>query len=188
MLELKPIGVEVWTIAACPVEGIWKLGGIDPLVCGPVLASTSIHATVEETISQAGFDIRPPAKGGDLLWLHSTSWRDLFPDRPWMLTTYLAVIQPVAGAAPVFQWPDVLPITPALAGELGPPQTHGPTQRPSSREWDVLVHGVGHIKNQIKLNATTRKTLGALWRDRVAPFTETLAGQYEVEHPDDLAA
>lgn len=236
MSEPKTTRTELWIAAACPVVGLWKIGGVDPLDDGPVMADMSEHAMIRDMLIRAGISPDPPATDdeewqfrdrlrrrrilarergddaeaarlleliagsearvavrartdGDTLWFHSTSWRDGWPDLPWRIDTYIAAVQPRDLSLPIRVWqPDALPITPDLCDELGQPLTHGPTSQPMPDQWAVLTHAVGHVGDQIRKNATTRRALGPLWRERVAPFKETLAGLYEVEHPDILAA
>lgn len=173
MLEPMTVWVEVWPVAA-DEAGIWLLSGSAPWEDGPVMADSSEHFTVEALLRYHGIseDRR--------LWVHSTSWH---PDGPRHVDTYLVVVD-LAGAVAREKWVHAAPITPYIYDEPGvdTPPTHGATEEPMPRELDVLFHGLGHLKDQIRKNATTRAAVGDLWRVRLEPFEETLAGMYSEPH------
>ena len=173
MLEPMTVCVEVWPVAADEV-GLWLLSGGAPWEEGPVMADSSEHFEVELLLR--GHGITPD----DLLWLHSTSWH---PDGPRHVDTYLAVVN-LAGSVACERWPHAVPITPGLYDhpEVGKPPTHGATEEPVPRELDVLFHALGHLKDQIRKNATTRDAVGEVWAARLEPFEETLAGMYSEPH------
>ncbi|HEX5567035.1 MAG TPA: hypothetical protein VFY14_08965, partial [Streptomyces sp.] len=114
------------------------------------------------------------------LWVHSTSW---YPDDPRHVDTYLAVVD-LAGSLACERWPHAAPITPGIYDEpeVGKPPAHGATEEPVPRLLDVLYHGLGHLKDQVRKNATTREAVGELWRVQLEPFEETLAGMYSEPH------
>lgn len=179
MFEPMTIWVEVWPVVADDI-GLWLISGSKPWRDGPVLADSSVHFTVESLLRLHRIDPRPAAEGGDCLMLHSTSWR---PDGPRQWDTYIAAVR--CGDLALAVWPDAKPITPDLLDEdagRGKPPTHGATEEPVPRSLDVLFHGLGHFKDQIRKNGTTREALGDLWRTQLEPFEETLAGLYETPH------
>lgn len=173
MLEPMTVWVEVWPVAA-DEAGLWLLGEDGPWLDGPVMADSSEHFLVEMMLREHG--ISP----NGLLWLHSTSWH---PDGPRHVDTYLAVVD-LAGSPACEMFPHAAPITPDLYDhpEVGKPPTHGATEEPVPRELDVLFHALGHLKDQMRKNATTRAAVGDLWRVRLEPFEETLAGMYSEPH------
>ena len=176
---------EVWAVVADKNARIWLLGGCDrdAWMDGPVMADNSEHAMVQSILRQHGIDPGNPETGdpGDLLMLHSTSWR---PDGPRRIDTYVAAVK--FDGVVLERWPDALPVTPDLYRDddeaPGRPPTHGATEEPVPRELDVLFHGLGHFKDQIKKNGTHRAALGEAWRVALEPFEETLAGMYETPH------
>lgn len=179
MLEPMTVWVEVWPVAA-DNAGMWLLSGSGPWEDGPVMADSSEHFAVESILRQHGIDPADAKDGGDCLWTHSTSWH---PDGPRHVDTYLVVVD-AAGRVVRERWPHAAPVIPYIYDEpeIGTPPTHGATEEPEPRLLDVLYHGLGHLKDQIRKNATTRAAVGDLWRVRLEPFEETLAGMYSAPH------
>jgi len=173
MLEPMTVWVEVWPVAA-DEAGLWLLSDGEPWLDGPVMADSSEHFTVDMLLRSRSI------AADDLLWLHSTSWH---PDGPRHVDTYLAVVD-LAGSPACELFPHAVPITPDLYGhpEVCKPPTHGATEEPVPRELDVLFHALGHLKDQIRKNATTRGAVGEVWAARLEPFEETLAGMYSERH------
>lgn len=173
MLEPMTVWVEVWPVAA-DEAGLWLLSGGEPWRDGPVMADSSEHFMVEMLLRE--HDIRMD----DMLWIHSTSW---YPDGPRHVDTYLAVVD-LAGAVACEQWPHAAPIVPGIYDEpeVKKPPTHGAAEEPVPRLLDVLYHGLGHLKDQMRKNATTRMAVGDTWRVQLEPYEETLAGMYETPH------
>lgn len=174
MFEPMTVWVEVWPVAA-DETGLWLLSGGKPWLDGPVMADNSEDFMAKSLLSEHGI-----AKD-DLLWTHFTSWH---PDGPRHVDTYLAVVDLDAAVACEL-WPHAAPITPDLYNdpEVGKPPTHGATEEPAPRVLDVLYHALGHLKEQIRKNATTRAAVGEVWRVQLEPYEETLAGMYETPHP-----
>lgn len=173
MLEPMTVWAEVWPVAA-DEAGLWLLSGGEPWRAGPVMADSSEHFEVGMLLSEHGI------REDDLLWIHSTSWH---PDGPRHVDTYLAVVN--LGAAIAFErFPHAAPITPDIYDdpEVGKPPTHGATEEPVPRVLDVLFHALGHLKDQMRKNGTTRTALGDTWRVHLEPYEETLAGMYEAPH------
>jgi hypothetical protein len=177
---------EVWAVVADDEGQLWLLGGCDrdAWLDGPVMADNSEHAMVQSILRKHGInpgDAADPADAGELLMLHSTCWR---PDGPRRIDTFLVAVK--ADGVVLERWPDALPITPDLYGDgggaPGKPPTHGATEEPVPRELDVLFHGLGHFKQQMRVNGTHRAALGEPWRIALEPFEETLAGMYETPH------
>ena len=170
MLEPMTVWVEVWPVAADEM-GLWLLSGGDSWRAGPVMADSSEHFEVEMLLREQG--IGPD----DVLMLHSTSWR---PDGPHHIDTYMAAVD--AGPVALERWPGAVPIDPSLYDAVGRPPTHGATEEPVPRWLDVVFHGLGHFKQQMRANATHGAALGEPWRTQLEPFEETLAGMYAERH------
>jgi hypothetical protein len=170
MLEPMTVWVEVWPVAADEF-GLWLLSGGDSWLAGPVMADSSEHFEVELLLHANSI------RDNDLLWLHSTSWR---PEGPRHVDTYIAAVD--AGPVACERFPGALPIDPGLYDAVGKPPTHGATEEPVPRWLDVIFHGLGHLKDQMRKNATTRAAVGDLWQARLEPFEETLAGMYSEPH------
>lgn len=174
MFEPMTVWVEVWPVAA-DETGLWLLSGGEPWLDGPVMADNSEDFMAKMLLRGNGIT------DDDLLWTHFTSWH---PDGPRHVDTYLAIVD--IGAGSVFErFPRATPITPGIYDnpEVGKPPTHGATEEPVPRSLDVLYHALGHLKDQIRKNATTRAAVGDLMRDHLEPYEETLAGMYETLHP-----
>jgi len=171
MLEPMTVWVEVWPVAA-DESGLWLLSDGEPWLDGPVYADSSEDFLAKSMLSEHGIT---PA---ELLWTHFTSWH---PDGPRHVDTYLAVVD-LKGAMACERWPHAAPVTPDLYDEVGKPPTHGATEEPAPRELDVLYHALGHLKEQIRKNATTRAAAGELVRAQLEPYEETLAGMYSEPH------
>ena len=180
MFEPMTIWVELWPVVADDL-GLWLVSGEKPWRDGPVMADSSVHFMIESLLREHAIDPAGAKEGGDCLWLHSTSWR---PDGPRQFDVYIAAVR--AGDLALAKWPDAKPITPDLLDQdngRGKPPTHGPTEEPVPRTLDVLFHGLGHLKDQIRKNATTRAAVGEVWRVQLEPYEETLAGMYQTPHP-----
>jgi hypothetical protein len=171
MAEPMTVWAEVWPVAADDI-GLWLLGGDDWWREGPIMADSSEHFEIELLLRGHG------VRMDDVLWLHSTSWR---PEGPRHMDTYIAAVD--AGPVACERWPRARPIDPDLYDAVGRPPTHAATEEPVPRWLDVIFHGLGHLKDQMRKNATTRAAVGELWRQRLEPFEETLAGMYETPHP-----
>ena len=174
MLEPMTVWVEVWPVAA-DETGLWLLSGGKPWLDGPVMADNSEDFTVKMQLAEHAIRM------DDTLWVHSTSWH---PDGPRHVDTYIVVVD-LKGAVACEQWPHAAPIVPYIYDEpeIGKPPTHGATEEPAPRLLDVLYHGLGHLKDQIRKNATTRTAVGEVWRVQLEPYEETLAGMYQTRHP-----
>lgn len=170
MLEPMTVWVEVWPVAADEI-GLWLLSGGEPWTAGPVMADSSEHFEVEMLLRGNAVHL------DDVIMMHSTSWR---PEGPRHIDTYMTAID--AGPVALEKFPGAVPIDPGLYDEAGKPPTHGATEEPVPRWLDVVFHGLGHFKQQMRVNATHRAALGPLWRTRLEPFEETLAGMYAEPH------
>jgi hypothetical protein len=193
-MEPMTIWLRVWAVAADDTGGgtIWKLGGLRPFEDGPVYADNSIDALGRDILSRQGIVPIGVRHGGDLLWWHSTSWS---PDGPRQWDNYIAVVHVPSGRLVQDRWPDALPVAPELLEAVGNPPPCGPCEEPAPRTLDTMFHGlkflrdemllqaVGHVKNQIRENATTRAALaGTCWAAALEPFEETLPGLYQFGH------
>lgn len=171
MNEPMTTRVEVWPVAA-DAAGIWLLSGDDawrPAL--PIPADSEPHAEVELTLAQNGVT-------DGVVLIHSTSWR---VDGPSVVLTYVAVIRP--RDLVLDQWPNANPVSADLADAVGRPPTHGPTEVPTPRYIDVLIHALRHLSYLMETDATSRQALDdPHWRRHLAALRPALAGMYEVQH------
>lgn len=169
---------EVWSVAGDPVGGLCLLDedAWRDWRAGPIMDDSDPHAEVKALLSARG--IRPRTEGGTLAYLHSTSWR---PARFGLVVTYVAVID--VGGLVVDEWPAARPLRPRLAEAVGPPAPHASTERPEPRDIDVLWHALGHVRQQLRVNANARRDIPAVVQRQLELLDETFAGMYEVEYP-----
>ena len=171
MGEPMSVRVEVWPVAADEI-GLWLLSGEDAWRSGPVMADDEPHSEVEYTLSKHA------AKDHTVL-LHSTSWR---VDGPHVVLTYMAVID--CPGLVRDDWPSALPISLDLADAVGKPLPYAPTEPPTPRYVDVLLHGLRHLRFLIETDTDNGAALGRHWDRHLAALSPALATMYEREHQD----
>jgi hypothetical protein len=165
------VHVEVWPVAADEAR-IWLLSGEDAWRTGPVMSDDEPHSDVEGALTQHGAEDK-------VSLLHSTSWR---PDGPHIILTYVAVIKISAFARDT--WPKALPITLGLVNNAGKPLPGSPTEAPTPRHIDVLMHGLRHLRFLLDTDTTNAAALDDHWRHHLAGLEPALAGLYlEKEGP-----
>jgi hypothetical protein len=171
MNEPMTTRVEVWPVAA-DSAGIWLLSGDDAWRPDlPIPADSEPHAEVELALA-----IHDATEGVALL--HSTSWR---VDGPSVILTYVAVIRP--RGLVLDEWPDANPVSAELADAVGRPPTHGPTEVPTPRYIDVLIHSLRHLAYLRDSDATSRQALtDPHWQRHLGTLRPALAGMYETQH------
>jgi hypothetical protein len=166
MGEPMSVLVEVWPVAADDLE-IWLLSGGDAWRSMPVPADNEPHAELELLIYQHMGAVR-----ADLY--HSTSWR---ADGPHVILTYVAVfhsdLEFVRG-----RWADALPITPEMYEKVGRPPSHEPTDPPTPRYVDVLLHAIRHLRFLKDTDASARAAMTPAMQERLSAWEPALSGMY----------
>jgi len=171
MLEPMTVRAEVWPVAADEI-GIWLASGPEPWLSAPVMADSEPHAEVE--LELATRDV------ADMVaLLHSTSWR---ADGPHLIVTYMAVLRVPGLVREVL--PRAVPVCAELAGEVGKPPTHAPTEAPAPRYIDVLMHGLRHLRwlADPRNDATSSAAFPAHWHKHLEPLAPVLATMYDEAH------
>lgn len=166
MSEPMTVRVEVWPVAA-DEAGIWLLDTDAWRPNLPVMADTEPHADVELELASHG-------ALAQVRLLHSTSWR---MDGPAMMVTYVAVVG--LGGLVRERWPAARPVSGELADAVGKPAAHGPTDPPTPRYIDVLMHGLRHLAFLLGTDTTCGDALDEHWRRHLAGLQPALAGLYQ---------
>jgi hypothetical protein len=164
------VRVEVWPLAADSV-GIWLLSGNDAWRSRNVPSDDEPHSEVGYLLAENGSSISEAAL------VHSTSWR---VDGPAVYLTYM-VVMPTPGLVRD-RWADALPVSSALPGAVGKPLTHAPTEAPTPRYIDVLLHGLRHLRFLLDADVTNATALNEDWRTHLAPMEPALAAMYDRHH------
>lgn len=170
------VEAEVWPVAADKV-GIWLLEPTGAWPCEPVTDDREPH-------DDARLELIRKQTWAETRLLHSTSWRvecDEETDRNYLRVTYLAVID-YPGLVRE-RWPDAIPVTTAAADqELRRVPTHGPTEAPAVRHFDVLFHAVRHLRFLLVNDATVAAALPPHWGEHLATFEPAIAVMYSEVH------
>lgn len=177
--EPMAVTVEVWPVAADDL-GLWLISGEDsPWPSSPVPQHSEPHRSAELEIIRRGISLSPISGGKypEVDLLHSTSWR---ADGAVVVLTYLAVIR--CNGFVRATWPDAQPISPRTADYAGRAPTHGPVEPPAPRYWDVLLHGIRHLKFLIETDATAALALREPWREHLEAFGPAIAEMYREPH------
>lgn len=165
MAENMSVIPEVWPVAADRV-GIWLISGEDAWRTDAVPADTEPQFELDMELWTRGVRDR-------VTLMHSTSWR---VEGPHLIVTYMAVIQAddlIKGI-----WPGAHPITMQLFDTMGKPATHGPAEAPTPRYFDVLAHGLRHLRFLMDWDASNAEALGEEMRRHLEPLTPALSGLY----------
>lgn len=166
MAENMPVYVEVWPVAADRL-GIWLVSGTDAWRASlPVYSDDEPHSDVNHLLSENG-------ARRDALLTHSTSWR---VDGNRLLLTYVVVLG-VSGNVRE-RWPEALPIDSSLTDVVGKPFDHDPTDPPTPRYIDVLMHALRHLAFLRDNDSTSNAALTAEWRTHLEGLHPALAGMY----------
>jgi hypothetical protein len=173
----RPMSVmaEVWPVAA-DETGLWLLGD-GPRPSLPVMDDAEPHDYAEMELMQAGMGDATKA-------LHSTSWRVAYDealDQNYLVVTYIAAV--TCSGLVREEWPEAIPITiEAADAELGRVPTHGPTQAPAVRHFDVLFHALRHLSYLLVNDATLAAALDGNWGEHLAAFAPAIARMYDRVH------
>lgn len=163
---------EVWPLGA-DEAGLWLLSGETGPWPGEYISAKSDPSTLAELeLIRNGINI-----GATLL--HSTSWRidyDADVDQNFGVYTFMAVV-PIDGLV-LDRWPDALPITTELADQAGRAPRHGLTELPEVRHWDVLLHGLRHLRFLRETDSDVRAALNEDWRRHLEAFEPAIARMY----------
>ncbi|HEV8653184.1 MAG TPA: hypothetical protein VG276_28260 [Actinomycetes bacterium] len=174
----EPAGVlgEVWPLTIDPTipaeqAGIWLCSGTLPWTTPFKKQGVRLHDLIVRELTRRDIPVRPTTP------LHQTSDRDIGIG---VVHTYMAVI-PCDGPVRA-RWPLALPVSTQLAAMVGPPPTHASGERPQPRDWDVLIHGLGHLHRLYNTNATFRRDLAPAFAFHLGEWEETLFQQFERVH------
>ncbi|MFC7650295.1 hypothetical protein ACFQX6_65735 [Streptosporangium lutulentum] len=170
--DVAPLGVkvEVWPVAADKF-GIWLVSPEgDAWRSEPITSDTEPHKTVEHLL-----DARHEFNRVRLL--HSTSWRT---EQDSIVLTYIAVLGGHGSHEYVPDiWPQARPLSLGLAEQVGKPIPHGPTEPPTPRYIDVLMHGVRHLRFLMDTDVHAKAGLDDCWQTHLYMLQPTLAGMYQ---------
>ena len=176
MLEPMTVHVEVWPIAADEI-GLWLLSGNDGWRAGPVMADDEPHSEVEYAIS----DHMPL---DDVVLLHSTSWR---VDGPRVVLTYMALVRTTDFVREA--WPDARPINLDLAEAVGKPLSYKPSEPPTPRHIDVLVHGLRHLRFLMSTDSANAAAMEGYTQQHLAKLDPAFAAMYnDRQFPEEAAS
>lgn len=170
MSHLK-VTTEVWALAADSL-GIWLISDSDAWRSGPIDAESEPHIEVERLIRENDAE----RAGSTLAAIHSTSWRR---DSDSIVLTYVAAFATLDYARSI--WPAAKPVTVPLTAAVGRPPVHPPTDAPTPRYIDVLIHAIRHLRLLLDYDAGIRDSLDDAWRGHLAPLEPALAGMYDPE-------
>jgi len=138
--------VEMWAIGA-DRAGLWLLGHDAWRSRLPVQGDSDAHFEALQLLQSHGLetgDPDVPGDTGDMIDVHSTSWRQ---DGSGMWLTYYGATK---CTGPVVEhWPDAQPIDLSTARAVGPAPVHGPLDAPAPRDVDVLLHALRHLKARL---------------------------------------
>ena len=165
MAENMGVIPEWWTIAADRV-GIWLLDGA-PQYAAPVPADSEPHFEIR--LRQSGF------RQERTTLMHSTSWRVDYK-LGGLVVTYMVVVD--AGDLVRGIWPEAKPITLATIEAVGKPVPGTPTGPPSPSHFDVLTHGLRHLRFLMDTDTVNAEAMGPLMRRHLEPLRPALAGLY----------
>ena len=165
MAENMDVIPEWWTIAADHL-GIWLIDG-GPQYAGPVPADSEPHFEIQ--LQQSGL------RRERTTLMHSTSWRTDYR-LGGLVVTYMVVVRAddlVRGI-----WPQAKPITLATVEAVGKPAPHAPTEPPSPSHFDVLMHGLRHLRFLMDTDPRNAEAMGELMRRHLEPLRPALAELY----------
>lgn len=167
---------EVWPVAA-DETGLYLLGN-GPRPSLPIMDDAEPHDYAEMELMQAGMWATTKA-------LHSTSWRvdhDTTTGQNYLILTYIAAI----GCAALVrdEWgDDIIGVTTEAAdAELGNVPTHGATEAPVVRHFDVLFHALRHLRFLLNHDATVALALQGQWAEHLTTFEPAIAQMYGKVH------
>ena len=174
MLEPMTVHVEVWPIGADEI-GLWLLSGDDAWRSGPVMADDEPHSDVEYAITtHMPLDF--------VAILHSTSWR---VDGPRVVLTYMALARTTAFVREA--WPEARPINLELAEAVGKPLPYKPSEAPTPRHIDVLMHGLRHLRFLMSTDSANAAAMDEHTRRHLAKLDPAFAAMYNDRQFPDIA-
>lgn len=185
---LMTVTVEVWPLAA-DETGIYLLSPDGPWPSPPISAHSEPHEAVESELVAHSVSL------AYVPLMHSTSWR---AEQTSAVLTYPAVV--TCPGLVWDAWPEARPVTPELFDHVGRPPTHGPTDPPTPRYVDVLLHALRHLAYEIEpvgprwwpfrwwpfrgrpRDATVAVALDPQWKHHLAAFSPAIARMYDRVH------
>jgi hypothetical protein len=165
MLEPMTVDIEVWPVAADEL-GLWLVSGDDAWHAGPVMADNEPHNEVENAISEHMLL-------DDALLLHSTSWR---VDGPRVVLTYMALVRSTDLVREM--WPSAMPINLDLAKAVGKPLGYKPSEPPTPRHIDVLMHGLRHLRFLMITDSANAAAMDPYTQEHLARLEPALLTMY----------
>jgi hypothetical protein len=76
------------------------------------------------------------------------------------------------------RWPTALPITTDIAELVGRAPRHGPSELPEVRHWDVLLHGLRHLRFLRETDSDVLAALSDDWCRHLEAFAPAIARMY----------
>lgn len=162
---------EVWPLAADDA-GLWFLDRTGPWPSLYISRDSDPLLMAEIELIQHGVDLNH-------CLLHSTSWRiDYSPDTAQNFGVYTFMAAIGVDGLVRDRWPTALPITTQLADLVGRAPRHGPTELPEVRHWDVLMHGLRHLRFLRETDSDIRAGLDENWCRYLEEFAPAIARMY----------
>lgn len=172
MLEPMTVDIEVWPVAADEVS-LWLVSGNDAWRAGPVMADNEPHSEVEYAITEHMLL-------DDVALLHSTSWR---VEGPRVILTYMAVVR--SSDLVRETWPSAMPIDLDLVDAVGKPLSYKPSEPPTPRHIDVLMHGLRHLRFLLDTDSVNAAAMDQYLQRHLARLNPAFAAMYDDrDHPE----
>jgi hypothetical protein len=159
------VHIEVWPITADEI-GLWLVSGDDCWRAGPVMADDEPHSEVKYAITRHMLL-------DDVTLLHSTSWR---VDGPHVVLTYMALVRTADLVRET--WPSAMPINLDLAKAVGKPLGYKPSEAPTPRHIDVLMHGLRHLRFLMSTDSANAAAIDPQTQQHLAKLDPALAIMY----------
>jgi hypothetical protein len=141
------------------------------------MADNEPHSEVEYAISEHMLL-------DDVALLHSTSWR---VDGPHVVLTYIALVRSTDLVREA--WPSAMPINLDLAEAVGKPLSYNPTEPPTPRHIDVLMHGLRHLRFLMSTDSANATAIDEHTKQYLAKLTPAFAAMYnDRQFPEEAAS
>jgi hypothetical protein len=140
------------------------------------MADNEPHSEVEYAISEHMLL-------DDVALLHSTSWR---VDGPHVVLTYIALVRSPDLVRET--WPSALPIDLDLAKAVGKPLSYKPSEAPTPRHIDVLMHGLRHLRFLMSTDSVNAAAMDEYTRQHLARLDPAFATMYNDRQFPETAA
>ena len=119
----------------------------------------------------------------DVALLHSTSWR---VDGPRVVLTYMALVRSADLVRET--WPSAMPINLDLAEAVGKPLGYKPSEPPTPRHIDVLMHGLRHLRFLMSTDSANTAAMDGYTQQHLAKLDPAFAAMYNDRQFPEVAA